>query len=109
MSGDHTESEGTSMPQGRASRRTARGIAGAAAFGLLATGLGVSAGAGPATAAPGDKPVKSDIRHIGSDYNNGKPLPLSKEGAGGSGINSGEFKVGTVRKWPALDDAKDVN
>ena len=99
------------MQQGRASRRLARGVAGAAALGLLATGLGVSAGAGPATAAPGDKSTgstRSDVRSVGGDYNNGKPLPFSKEGAGGSGVKSDEFKVGTVRKWPALDDAKDV-
>ena len=94
------------MQQGHTSRRLARGVAGAAALGLLATGLGVSAGAGPATAAPRDKPVKSDIRSVGGDYNDGKPLPFSKEGAGGSGVNSDQFKVGTVRKWPALDDAQ---
>lgn len=93
------------MPEGRVSRRTTRGIAAAATLGLLATGLGVSAGAGPATAAPGDKSARPDTRPVGGDYNNGKPLPLSKEGAGGSGVKSDEFKVGTVRKWPALDDA----
>ena len=54
------------------------------------------------------RPAKSDIRHVGGDYNDGKPLPFSKEGAGGYGVKSDEFKVGTVRKWPALDDAKDV-
>jgi hypothetical protein len=94
------------MARGRVSRRVVRAVAGTATLGLLATGLGI--GIGTASAAPGDKPAKSDIRHVGGDYNNGKPLPLSKEGAGGKGINSDEFKVGTVRKWPALDDARDV-
>ena len=96
------------MQQGRASRRLARGVAGAATLGLLAAGLGATAGAGPATAAPGDKPVRPDTRSVGGDYNNGKPLPFSKEGAGGSGVKSDEFKVGTVRKWPALDDEQGV-
>jgi hypothetical protein len=71
-----------------------------AAAGLVATGIGT------AQAAPGGNPGKPDTRPIGGDYNNGKPLPFSKEGAGRSGIKRDEFKVGTVRKWPALDDAK---
>src|SRR5215204_4822455 len=92
------------MALGRASRRVVRAVAGTVTLSLLATGLGT----GTASAAPGDRPANSDIRHIGGDYNDGKPLPLSREGAGGQGIKSDEFKVGTVRKWPALDDAKDV-
>jgi hypothetical protein len=94
------------MARGRLSRRAVRTVAGTATLGLLATGLGITTGT--ASAAPGDRPVKSDIRHIGADVAAGKPLPLSKEGAGGKGINSSEFRVGTVRKWPALDDARDV-
>ena len=99
------------MARGRASRRVVRAVAGTATLGLLATGLGLGTGAGTASAAPGDKPGKgqSDVRHIGGDISSGKPLPLSKEGAGGSGSRSDEFKVGTVRKWPALDDKNDVN
>ena len=95
------------MAGGRASRRVVRAVAGTATLGLLATGLGLGIGAGTASAAPGDRPAKSDIRDAGGDYNNGKRLPFSKEGAGGNGIKSDEFKVGTVRKWPALDDAGD--
>jgi hypothetical protein len=92
------------MALGRTSRRVGRAVAGAATLGLLATGLGTAT----ASAAPANRPVNSDVRHVGGDYNDGKPLPFSKEGAGGKGVNSNEFKVGTVRKWPALDDAKDV-
>ena len=96
------------MMQGQLSRRTRQGVALSAA-GLLVAGLGVGAGAVTAQAAPNGTTGKSDVRHVGGDYNDGKPLPFSKEGAGGnSGVNSDEFKVGTVRKWPALDDAKDV-
>ena len=96
------------MARGHASRRAVRAVARTVTVGLLATGLGIGIGTGAATAAPGDKPAGSDVRHVGGDYNNGKPLPFSKEGAGGSGIKSDEFQVGTVRKWPALDDARDV-
>lgn len=100
------------MARGHASRRARRTVAVTASVGLLATGLGIGTGTGTASAAPGDKPARSgqsDVRHIGDDISNGKPLPLSKEGAGGSGSKSDEFKVGTVRKWPALDDKNDVN
>src|SRR5919202_2115775 len=84
---------GNYMAGGRASRRVVRGVAGTATLGLLATGLGLGIGAGTASAAPGDRPVKSDVRDVGGDYNNGKPPPFSKEGAGGNGIKSDEFKV----------------
>jgi hypothetical protein len=92
------------MALGRTSRRVVRAVAGAATLGLLATGLATVT----ASAAPANRPVKSDVRHVGGDYNDGKPLPFSKEGADGKGVNSNEFKVGTVRKWPALDDVQDV-
>src|SRR5918994_3137819 len=95
---------GGSMKHGWLSRYTRRGVALTASVGLLAAGLGMGAGAGTAQAASKDNAGKSDVRHVGSDYNNGKALPFSKEGAGGSGVKSDEFKVGTVRKWPALDD-----
>ena len=59
-----------------------------------------------AQAAPnGTTAGKSDVRHVGGDYNNGKSLPFSKEGRRrGSGVKSDQFQVGTVRQWPALDD-----
>jgi hypothetical protein len=80
------------------------------AAGLLVVGFGVGAGAVTAQAAPKGNAGKSDVRHVGGDYNDGKALPFSKEGsrAGGSGVKSDEFKVGTVRNWPALDDARGV-
>jgi hypothetical protein len=97
------------MMQGQLSRRTRQGVALSAA-GLLVAGLGVGAGAVTAQAASNGNAGKSDVRHVGGDYNDGKPLPLSKQGsrAGGSGVKSDEFQVGTVRQWPALDDAKGV-
>src|SRR5215203_3016449 len=96
------------MERAPARRRTTRGVAVTAALGLLATGLGVGAGAVTAQAANGSR-GKSDVRLINGDYNNGKPLRLSRKGAnaGGSGVKSDQFKVGTVRKWPALDDKGD--
>jgi len=98
------------MKQRWLSRHARRGVAVSATVGMLAAGLGIGAVTGTAQAAPKGNAGKSDVRHVGGDYNDGKALPFSKEGsrAGGSGVKSDEFKVGTVRSWPALDDARGV-
>ena len=77
-----------------------RALAAASAFALAAAGLALAA---PASADPPGG--GSDVRDTGADYNKGKPLPFSKKlSETAKGKFSDEYKVGTVRRWPALDD-----
>ena len=66
----------------------------------------LASGMSGAQAAPGGSKGKPDTRSVGSDYNNGKPLPLSKRGAteATKGKDSDSFKVGATRTWLGYDD-----
>ncbi|MDQ3767717.1 MAG: immune inhibitor A [Actinomycetota bacterium] len=82
-------------------------------LGLLAMMLpSIGAGAAPA----GNSPPGKDTRHVGPDYNKGKPLPF-REGAHGvasrapgrTAARAGAPPVvGDDRAWLALDDAQDA-
>ena len=91
------------MAKRRWLRHTEAGAAAVAVAALLASGMGT------AQAAPGGTPGAPDTRSVGGDYNDGKPLPFSKgEKAANSGKDSDSYKVGTVRRWPALNDVSDT-
>lgn len=69
-----------------------------------AAAASTSKAAGPATAG------RPDIRHTGADYNDGKPLPMTKAAAAvqkqqrATAKALADVPVGTVAPWPALND-----
>ena len=91
------------MFDGLSSRALRLGVVAAAATALVAS-FG-----GPADAAPKKAKAGDDHRSVGANYNHGKALRFSaKESDSGGGAQEGGAVVGTVRKWPALDDEKGV-
>src|SRR5688572_23277351 len=95
---------GICMAKRRWLRHAEAGAAAVAVAALLASGMGT------AQAAPGGGSARPDTRSVGGNYNDGKPLPLAKgeKAATSNGKDSDSYKVGTVRRWPALDDASDA-
>ena len=82
-------------------------------MGLLAMMVpSIGAGAAPA----GNSPPEKDTRHVGPDYNKGKPLPfrgdaqgLARRAPGRTAAKAGAPPaVGDDRAWLALDDAENA-
>ena len=83
-------------------------------LGLLAMMIPTVGAAGAAAAARG--PSRDDTRHVGPDYNKGRPLPFrgdvqktARQAVRRTAARSGAPPVeGDIRSWLALDDAQDA-
>jgi hypothetical protein len=100
---------GRALPAGGRNLRMIKGLSSrgvrAGMVAVVATALAASFG-GAADAAPrGQKGKPTDAVSVGGNYNQGKPLALSRKlSEKAVGAEKPTNVVGTVRRWPALDD-----